>query len=786
MHKLSRFTRLVCLALIGCLLGGMPVKAAVMESAPIIHDIIPNSAFNNVDTIISIRGSDFQDGAAVSLGGQALAEVTWGDTGQLTAQIPWGINAGVYALSVTNPDGGSTTLENAFTLIQSIGVWTSDGPYGGAANPLVVDPHNGSRLFGAVSVGIFRSIDGASTWQKVLPFTSNPGLTGLVIKSSDSTIVLAATSSDGLMKSIDGGDTWSQLTPDGSGPIAYTSDSAKLYAAIGGQFKVSTNDGKDWTILSTLPAGFCSLAVDPGNDQVIYAGAQGSVVKSIDGGSHWSDLGAGIPAGEQVAHVVIDGRNPRHIFIAGGQNSGIFERSFDGGASWQVMTASGTTTMDDFSVSVSQDQIYAVSCGRIYRLLDDSLTWERVGNDLPDCVRTIPLDPATGALRYASGGNVGVVRSADNGQTWEISSQGITGLQLWAVSASAVAPEQVYATGEEAGAFASRDAGHSWTSGSGLTPNQMIGVAADPVTPCAAYVGAMWTVFKTSDCGLHWQSHYLEGDGVNAEKTLAVAIDPLHPNVVLAGGGRGGNPWSQPRVPATGMLYRSTDGGDTWTEITTNFPGLPINIVAAIAFSPRSGRAYLATGGWMGGFFTDAQGYLYISDDDGNTWSQVSIEANHWRVSVLVVDPTDADVVYATVTQDGQTDQTAGGIYKSIDGGESWLESDTGITTGYVTSLAVDPNDPSVIYAGSPSRGLFRSINSGLTWEHATGSLGEWGIFCLAAAAVPGRTFVYVCTTGGTNSAALQTETEQAVDSGVYQITLLHPNIKLYLPLVKR
>jgi len=782
-HRLTQVLRLI---LIASLLSVFPVQAAVLTSAPSILSVSPNSAPNNLDTLITIQGSDFQDGATVTLDSRALHDVTWVDSGTLTAKVPWGVIAGAHALSVTNPDGGAVTLADAFTLIQAIGVWTTDGPYGGPVTPLVVDPQNSARLFGATAVGLFRSTDGASTWHNVFPLASHSAILGLAIKPTNPAILLATITTGELWKSTDGGDTWNLIRSDSGGPLVYSADAAKLYAGIAGQFAVSTDDGKSWQGLSDLPAGYSSLAVDPSNSQVIYMGAQGSVLKSTNGGSHWDDLAAGIPASESVYHLAIDVRNSQHIFVSGGQNSRIFERSFDGGDSWQGMTASGTTTADDFAFSASQNQAYAVSCGNLYRLLDDGLTWQNFGSNLQDCVRSLAVDPVTGMLRYGGGGELGVIRSADGGQTWETASQGITALQPWSLAASDAAPEQLYVTAEEAGAFASADAAHSWTSGSGQTPNQMIGVAADPVTPCIGYVGAMWTVFKTTDCGQHWQGAHLQGDGVNAEKTLAVAVDPNHSNVILAGGGRGGNPWVEPPVPATGMLYRSTDSGDTWTEITANLPGLPINVVDAIAFSPTPGRVYLATGGWHGGFYNNHQGYLYISDNSGDTWRQVQIEENLWPVSALVVDPANPDILYAGLVEESQNYASPGGVFKSIDGGDTWDESDSGIGTGDISSLAIDPNDPYVIYAGSPSGGLFLTINGGVTWEHAEGPLGQAAIYCLASAAAPDRTFIYVCTIGGVQGTGLQAVAAPSIEGGVYQITLPRPNIKVYFPLARK
>ena len=98
----------------------------------------------------------------------------------LNAAVPWGLDPGVYTLTVTNPDAQSGSLAGAFTITQGFGHWTSDGPFGGAVTTLLVDPANTSTLYAAlqsptspIGIGLFRSTDGGTSWEMILADISN-------------------------------------------------------------------------------------------------------------------------------------------------------------------------------------------------------------------------------------------------------------------------------------------------------------------------------------------------------------------------------------------------------------------------------------------------------------------------------------------------------------------------------------------------------------------------------------------------------------------------------------
>jgi photosystem II stability/assembly factor-like uncharacterized protein len=197
-----------------------------------------------------------------------------------------------------------------------------------------------------------------------------------------------------------------------------------------------------------------------------------------------------------------------------------------------------------------------------------------------------------------------------------------------------------------------------------------------------------------------------------AGRTLALAFNPENPNTVYAGSASGG-------------LWRSYTMGEgvSWEYVSTGFPVLGIS---SIAFSPQdSNQIYLGTGevynyrdAGTGAAFRSTRGTYGIgiikSEDGGETWAS-SLDwttRDETGVNEIKVAPSDDQIVYAATTE---------GTYKSIDAGASWKKMHDAVMT---TDLVIHPEDPNIIIIacgnfGSANRGIYRSINGGKTWVKA-------------------------------------------------------------------
>jgi len=254
-----------------------------------------------------------------------------------------------------------------------------------------------------------------------------------------------------------------------------------------------------------------------------------------------------------------------------------------------------------------------------------------------------------------------------------------------------------------------------------LYSGRVRGVAVHPTDPNIVYIGAAsGGLWKTTDGGSTWEN--LSND-FGSNTFGAIAIDPNNPDVIYAGTGE---------VFAGGVcniydgrgLYKSTDAGATWTHITDGF-GL-ITQFGDIEVSAHNSNiviAALGTGYYYSRSFLDNKG-VWRSEDAGLTWTRTLEAANSYNNSAgaydIIIHPTDSNRVYAALGS-----STPSGFYISYDKGQTWTLSNSGLPTHIERmQIALAPTDPSIIYAVvystsySPFRTkLFKSVDDGATWK---------------------------------------------------------------------
>src|SRR4051812_11590824 len=309
---------------------------------------------------------------------------------------------------------------------------------------------------------------------------------------------------------------------------------------------------------------------------------------------------------------------------------------------------------------------------------------------------------------YFGSVNGGVWKSIDAGRVWApvFDSQPVASIGAIAVAPSA--PDTVYVGSGEStlrdsagygnGMYKSTDAGKTWTH-IGLEETHHIGkIAIDPRNPNVVFVAAIGQlyapnaqrgVFKTTDGGRTWQHVLNKGPDVGA---VEVVIDPSNSNIVYAG------LWNTRRPPwytysptngPGGGIFKSTDGGETWKQLTVGLPkdGIGRTGIAISASNPRRVYAVIdcllpgvsapggatpepppGTGGrGGGGQAAPGQGGVYRSDDAGATWTKMSgdnaLWGRGWYFEKIAVDPKNADIVYVPNVS----------VSRSMDGGKTWV-----------------------------------------------------------------------------------------------------------------
>lgn len=349
-----------------------------------------------------------------------------------------------------------------------------------------------------------------------------------------------------------------------------------------------------------------------------------------------------------------------------------------------------------------------------------SLTWRSIGPaNMGGRVTDIVGVPGNRDTFYVAGADGGVFKTTNGGVTF---GELFTDQAVYSVGALALAPSDHnvlwLGTGEGDprnsasfgnGVYRSTDGGKSWKH-LGLADTERIKrIVVDPRNPDVAYVCALghaWGpndergVFKTEDGGRTWRKVlFIDRDTGCSD----IAIDAANPRILYAGMWTfRRRPWRFDDSGEKTALYRTLDGGETWTKLTNGLPKGPMARIGVATSRSHPPTVYLITE-------TRDEGVLFRSDDRGESWRKVHdnpiINFRPFYYSDIRVDPNDPNTVYSL----------SGGLYKSTDGGITFENIGRGIH-GDHQALWIDPLDSDRILSGSDG-GFQVSYDGGRTWE---------------------------------------------------------------------
>ncbi|GAB4407292.1 MAG: hypothetical protein Kow00106_00090 [Anaerolineae bacterium] len=408
----------------------------------------------------------------------------------------------------------------------------------------------------------------------------------------------------------------------------------------------------------------------------------------------------------------------------------------------ESVTLGGTTSDSWYYVQVGGESD-AVQ-GYIWAgLVTHTLAWVRTGGPLGGLGYDIRMRPDNPDVMYITDAWAGVFRSTDGGKTWQPANNGIMtrvgesgdAIPIFCLT---IAPHNYNTlwtgTQNTRGIYKSTDGGDSWVQMvNGVVERDGItfrGFTVDPHDSNIVYAAAelsswVWAgherpgrefdmtagvVYRTTNGGQSWTAIW-RGDNL----ARYVWVDPRDSNVIYISTGifdrEAANSDPQRGIPGGEGVLKSTDGGQTWQHANNGLGNL---YVGSLYMHPTNPDILLA--GTGNNQYYANQG-VYLTTDGAQSWSYVLRNDNINAVEFATSDP---NIAYAA---------SAGAVYRSEDGGWTWQQvagsgeggwGPPGVRAGFPIDLQVDPRDPNRLFANNYGGGNFLSTDGGRTWEVAS------------------------------------------------------------------
>lgn len=624
--------------------------------------------------------------------------------------------------------------------------WRMSGPSGGDVRALVVDPSDPDRFyFGTLDGQIYTSTDGARNWRLLVNF-NRPQLfvDHIIVDPRNSKILYVAThrhkDPGGFFKSTDGGLTWRgspELKNEALHSMAQSESNPDvlLVGTISGIFR-SRDSGETWSPLPTdaLAAEAAkqrgdrevdveSLAIDPHDANVIYAGTWYLPYKSSDGGQTWRIIKKGIIDDSDIFAINLDPRNNRHIVASA--CSGIYETT-DAGENWQKIQ--GIPSQSRRTRAILQHPtipgtIFAGTTEGFWRSAKggDNNSW-MVTTSRQLEINSIAVHPRNPNTVYIGTNNYGVMVSTDGGKNFLPSNGGYSGRFVNTIMMDRENSNRVYATTINTATgggffFVSNDGGTSWQASMRNMPPRLIGYAIlqDERDANVIYLGTNLGMYRSGDRGISWAPISGRKQAPPAKKRPAPRSTVRRTVAQGRASTAGRTGTTPPQRPATTKLSaevvrRAQQALERAGYEVGNPDGqMGSRTVAEIKrfqtdrYLPVSGQldeATLAALGVSRGASTNVAVHVATLSEPVNSLESFS---NHsGQIELLAA--------------------TNAGLYRTIDPNQGWdrLAYGSGLDPR-TTCISTSTQNPSLILVGTATSGVLVSRDVGQTWQQVSG-----------------------------------------------------------------
>ncbi|MFQ5571468.1 MAG: hypothetical protein ACE5G0_17455, partial [Rhodothermales bacterium] len=423
----------------------------------------------------------------------------------------------------------------------------TNGPLGGDITALVTTD-TGTLIAGTWVGGLYRSTDGGQTWtpleesfQRFFLFNSVWDL------DKNSQGHLFAATARGVLRSTDNGDTWTLfvagLTDRFIRALAINSnDIIFAGSAREGIFR-SDDNGENWTAINNglTVLDVQSVAINSLGD--VYAGTTDGIFKSSENGDNWAEVSSGLENKNIKALFV----TPEDSLLVGTFNGAY--RSADHGANWIKLTGPFGSNWS-FARNAS-GVLFAGSGGFFFRSSDNGLTWSQTLAEKIEFATFADLYVTPAQELISATYNHGVMKSSDHGDTWQQQNAGLTAVDIVDMTQT---PGGTIFVGGNDGIYRTNDGGENWSRA--LIPGTLF-IASNDTGRLFASLNGLLRI--SDDNGDSW---------FDADSSFSAAR--LFPESIAFGSD------SVIYVGVYGQIFKSTDGGDTWSELTTPIPNTTV------------------------------------------------------------------------------------------------------------------------------------------------------------------------------------------------------------------
>ncbi len=631
--------------------------------------------------------------------------------------------------------------------------WEFAGPtnIGGRVSDIEINPNSPNTIYvGSASGGVFKTTDEGANWENIFSNIPTIGIGDIAIDPDNENVIYAGTGESnassntfmgsGIYKSDNAGNSWNNIGLENTAFIGriivdYNNTARIFVAACGNLFTKNsdrgiyrtTNGGSTWeqVLFLTDSTSGIDLVQHPTNPDILYAamwerfrgkeyrrsfGESSGIWKTTNGGDSWTELMAGLPTGSDVGRIgiTISETNPDVLYAIYDMEDNIVRiyKTTNGGSSW---TETNDGTLGDmnstFGWYFGQINIDPQNENRVFAMGQLFYKTENGGTSWTESSGNMHVDYH--AMEFTDnkvwcGNDGGLYYSSDNGNNWnKVNNLPLT--QFYDIAIDSTNVNRLYG---------------------GTQDNNSIRTATGNINDWEALLGGDgmyclvdYTNPNTFYCEYQWGNIYRIENGANYyigfynERTnwaTPYILHPTNPNILYAG---------------TYRINKSTNKGDNWTSISgdlTKGGENNFHTITTIDIS-KINPNILITG--------SADGKVYITENDGGTWTDITGGLPDRWITRVKTDPFDVNTIYVTVSG-FRWDEHYSHIFKSVDLGENWTAIDSNLPEIPINAMVLDPDVEGRIFIGTDA-GIYMTNNNGTNWEFISSELPNVPVFAL-------------------------------------------------------